>query len=48
MKLEKTVSNRRGKGSFRSKDYKILRVYLLRFFRPRDIVLIKNNIERRV
>ena len=40
-----------GKGSFKSKDYRFSRVYLVRFSKgqllPRDIDLNKNNIGRR-
>ena len=50
MKQENIVSNN-SKGSFRSKDYRFSRDYLLRFsrsqFGPSDIDLNNNNIGRR-
>ena len=49
MKQENIVSNN-SKGSFRSKDYRFSRDYLLRFsrsqFGPSDIDLNNNNIGR--
>ena len=49
MKQEYTVSNS-GKGSFRRKDYKFSRVYLLRFSKGQsrlpDIGINNNNIRR--